>query len=578
MIPDFFLVSGNPRPKLRVGLLLDSDVQPAWIARQLEAICASDFAQVACVVYNAAASGPEPPARTRLSGPIAILRNPRSRSHVLYSLYCKLDRRFFPVAPELDPHRLVNCSPWLGGAAVIRVQPLVKGFVHRFPEEDLERLRAQNLDVLLRFGFNILRGGVLTVARYGIWSFHHGDNDYFRGGPPHFWELVENFPLSGVLLQRLSEDLDAGLVLSKALLPTVQGLSLRRNRFAPYWAGSIFILRKLHELHERGWEFICGKSIPNRFVEGRKKLYRTPTNWEMVRFLAPRLLRKAVMRPFRRPLIPHWKLAVRVGAPTPLSPETADLAGFRWVDSPRGHFYADPFVIVERGKRWVFFEDFLYRERRGVISFAEVLPDGRLSAAERAVEENHHLSFPFLFRHEGEIFMIPESRRDGGISLYRATAFPREWKKEKVLLECLPALDTTILHLDGFFWLFTTIRPEPGEPSELWLYYADSLFGEWTYHPANPICADARRARNAGAIFASQNRYIRPSQDCSVRYGYAIGLNEITRLNTNEYTEATRTVILPSWAKGCEGTHTYNCCQDIEVIDGNFPCPCAVAL
>jgi methionyl-tRNA formyltransferase len=73
----------------------------------------------------------------------------------------------------------VDCSTLLTGIESIEVKPVGKKFIHK------------ELGVLLRFGFNILSGEILTVARYGVWSYHHGDNDYYRGGPPHFWELVE---------------------------------------------------------------------------------------------------------------------------------------------------------------------------------------------------------------------------------------------------------------------------------------------------------------------------------------------------------------------------------------------------
>ena len=68
---------------------------------------------------------------------------------------------------------------------------------HRFPPGAIAALLSHDLDVILRFGFNILRGEVLTSARYGIWSFHHGDNEFYRGGPPLFWEVVEDNPCSG---------------------------------------------------------------------------------------------------------------------------------------------------------------------------------------------------------------------------------------------------------------------------------------------------------------------------------------------------------------------------------------------
>ncbi len=56
-------------------------------------------------------------------------------------------------------------------------------YEHRFPPEAVERIRAADLDVLLRFGFNIIRAQILETARYGVWSYHHGDNREYRGQP-----------------------------------------------------------------------------------------------------------------------------------------------------------------------------------------------------------------------------------------------------------------------------------------------------------------------------------------------------------------------------------------------------------
>ncbi len=71
----------------------------------------------------------------------------------------------------------------------ITVHPLRKGFTDRIPEDKLESIRSHNLDVLFRFGFRIIRGGILAAARYVVWSFHHDDNLEYRGGPPLFWEI-----------------------------------------------------------------------------------------------------------------------------------------------------------------------------------------------------------------------------------------------------------------------------------------------------------------------------------------------------------------------------------------------------
>ena len=171
----------------------------------------------------------------------------------------------------------------------MEVEPIGKKFIHRCPPEAIGQIRAKDLDVFLRFGFNILSGDILTVARYGVWSYHHGDNDFHRGGPPHFWELTEKSPLSGVILQVLTEELDGGLVLCKSLFNTEQTTSVSVNRYTPYWGSTDLVIRKLNELHQHGWDYVKQKAVPAEPYKGKKKIYRTPTNVEMARWLAPAL-------------------------------------------------------------------------------------------------------------------------------------------------------------------------------------------------------------------------------------------------------------------------------------------------
>src|SRR5439155_8345358 len=80
---------------------------------------------------------------------------------------------------------------------------------------ELARIQAHNIDVFIRLGFRILRGEILRSARYGVWSYHHGDNRVNRGGPAGYWEVMESALECGAVLQILTEDLDGGTVLNR---------------------------------------------------------------------------------------------------------------------------------------------------------------------------------------------------------------------------------------------------------------------------------------------------------------------------------------------------------------------------
>lgn len=545
----------DPTRPLRVGVMLDSEVVPRWVAWLLEQIVASDFAELALVVLNDE-SQPERTFRSRVA---------RFRRLGLYSLYHRLDyRRYRSSNDAFEP---VDASPQLETAAKIRVVPLrPKPFEHRFDDETLARIRDAELDVMLRFGFAIIRGEILDCARYGVWSYHHGDNRVYRGGPALFWEIYEGNPVSGTVLQVLTDELDAGHVIYRSSSAT-DLVSLYRNRNATYWKTASFVLRRLRDLYEDGWESIRALETFDERVPAGTRIYRTPSNPQMARFfwrLGRRLGRRVAQRTVSRA---QWLIGYR-RVEHPTAAPLADGTPFRELVAPRERFYADPFVVARDGRHYVFFEDYEYASDRGRISFVELV-DGEASPVAVALERPYHLSYPFVFEHEGELYMLPETAANGAIELYRAVRFPDEWVLDRVLLEDLGAVDPTLLRHDGKLWLFVNAAVSGGSiEDELSLYFADSLDGPWTPHPRNPVVSDVTGARPAGRILEHRGELIRPAQDSSTGYGGAISLNRIEVLTEHEYREVRVGRIKPTWAPRLLGTHCYTTDGTYEVIDG----------
>src|SRR4030095_17246901 len=129
----------------------------------------------------------------------------------------------------------------------MNVQPAMTKYSDTIAGEDIETIGNHQIDVALAFGFRILKGDILTVPRYGVWSYHHGDNLVNRGGPAGFWEVMEGSPVTGSILQVLTEELDGGRVIYRSHAHTDQH-SVRRNRANYYWKSSAFLLRKLRDL------------------------------------------------------------------------------------------------------------------------------------------------------------------------------------------------------------------------------------------------------------------------------------------------------------------------------------------
>ena len=469
---------------------------------------------------------------------------------------------------ELDAFEETDLNAVLREVAVLSVQPIQKGFVDRFVPEDIARIREAKLGVLFRFGFRILRGEILSCAKYGVWSFHHADNREYRGAPPGFWEMYEGNPVTGSILQVLTEALDGGRVIYRSLSATDFG-SLYLTLNPLYWKSAEFAIRRLRDLSQHGWDYIQSLEEYNEPDNYKKGIYRTPPTPVMLRFLV-RLAARKVFRRCRSLLFserPQWFIAyrARTGTRTALT----DQNDFRIVPYPRGRFYADPFLIKRDGKTYLFLEEFEFQKNRAAISYLEIESQGRLSAPRKCLDKGYHMSYPYLLETPGGVYMIPETRARETVELYRATEFPMKWQFVKTILSNVLAVDSTVLEHAGKYWLFVNIAaPGASTYDELHIFFADSVEGEWTPHPRNPVVSDVRRARPAGALFFEGGKLIRPSQDCSLRYGYALVFSEVLVLSENEYKERPLSRIEPGWCPKSICTHTYNRTEDFEVLDG----------
>ncbi len=135
----------------------------------------------------------------------------------LWQRYQRFVNNSFPA----DCDRQVSIKDELINVDMIYSRTYKKGkYSQYFTESDLKKIKSYNLDMILRFGFNIIRGEILQLPTYGVWSFHHGDYLKYRGGPPAFWEIYNEDRWSGAILQRLTDKLDDGIVLYKSQFET----------------------------------------------------------------------------------------------------------------------------------------------------------------------------------------------------------------------------------------------------------------------------------------------------------------------------------------------------------------------
>ena len=253
-----------------------------------------------------------------------------------------------------------------------------------------------------------------------------------------------------------------------------------------------------------------------------------------------------------------------------LSVDSLAWSAFKPLTPPSDRYWADPFVLAKNDRYFVFIEEKMYQTGLGRIVYLELDIHGNLLSNQTVLEHPYHMSYPFLFEYQDQLYMLPETAQNRTLDLYRCIHFPDKWEFEKTLMQDVYAVDSTLFEHDGKWWLFANIKQKDHSSSldQLFLFWASNpLSQNWTPHPLNPVVNDIRTARPAGHVFSQNGRLIRPSQDCSVRYGYALNFNQITKLSETEYEEICDARFEPLHGTKTLATHTYNTAGAMTVID-----------
>lgn len=249
----------------------------------------------------------------------------------------------------------------------------------------------------------------------------------------------------------------------------------------------------------------------------------------------------------------------------PLCPDFS--TGFDLIP-PCDRFWADPFPWFHDGRNFVFVEELPFSTGKGHISVIEFDGGGRVERHLPVLTLPWHLSYPYLFDWDGELWMLPEAGHSGRLTLYRCKAFPDRWEEAAVLLEGVRTVDPTLIAHDGRWWLFVNIAPVGARiDDDLHLYFADSPLGPFQPHPKNPVRTNPVGARPAGTPFWRDGVLYRPAQDCGVVYGLRTVVNRVTVMTTEAYAEVPFAAIEPGWKPGVLRTHTLSVRGDWRAVD-----------
>ncbi|MCX5860777.1 MAG: hypothetical protein NTW27_01435 [Deltaproteobacteria bacterium] len=556
--------SRPPKRPLRLGLISNSDSHALWIRKMFSGLVAAQIIEVHLIAVKKV-SGRFSWGQVRLFLRELWMR----RSFWIYRLYRAIDRQCCRAVPDaLARGRLDPIAP-PSNMTLIGESRADQGLT--LSEKDIVSIASYDLDVVFCSGLVMEGVGELNLARYGVWTIEHISGLHGSGTVEGFWEVMEGYPILTLELKRQDPSLPRGQVLCRSFLPThlpddLWSVHGAYNRLL--WTAATLLQRKLSDLCINGPQALL-EARPTESLE--PLLFNSqppPANKKMLKLVAKRTAQRIGAWVKSQTGFDQWCLGYR------LRESVEDVFGFRgWTKMvpPKDRFWADPFPVKHQDRFFIFLEEFLYSTKKGHISVIRMDANGRWQKPETVLERDYHLSYPCVFQWDGVYYMVPESGSNRTIELYRCSSFPLVWELDRILMEDIEGADPTLEEIDGMWWLFTATKPYdvPRDDNymDLSIFSADTPLGPWKPHQNNPVKSDARSSRPAGRLFRRYGELFRPAQDCSGDYGYAVSINKVLKLSTDEFDEEEVSRVPPDWIAGAKCIHTLNSCERLTVLD-----------
>jgi hypothetical protein len=492
--------------QLRVGVFLTSLDQPTWVARILTHLKHSSFIELSQIILCERDLRSDPTPSFRAGTPL------------LWQVVEKFDK--FRHLDQVGSTEKRDIRPILKSIPTVKIEADLQSGNGSPSKEILAQIQKSNLDIILYFGLPPIPQDLFKTARFGIWPYFHR---FIH------WQIPSTAP------------------------------------------------EYLLKFYEYGQAAFKNDPYFSVFPPESQPIAGPPNNKNALSFIWKAIKQYIVDNIYEHTHADRYELAYQLDH----TPDLNDLKirpEHRLIP-PIHKIYGDPFPVEKDGKFYLFFEEmFTFNPvLSGTISLTEIDPQtGKAGKIRQVLKRNYHLSYPMIFKWENEFYMTPETGQNKTIELFRAAPFPDKWEFVKVLIPDVKARDTTIFEKDGKFWLFTCYserNPDIGDYVSEQLYYSLHIFsaetplGPWKAHPGNPVKQDSRNTRSAGHIFNWNGEWIRPVQDCSPYYGYAVIFNRIDVLNDETYQETEIGKLLPPRVRGMIGVHTFNHCHGMTVID-----------
>jgi hypothetical protein len=427
------------------------------------------------------------------------------------------------------------------------------------PSTEVQRVKALGLDLLITCGNPAKCGEIYNAAKLGTLSFSPENENGHYWRPAFFWECYFGRSKTGMEIKKFHYDPELAETLVSGYFQTkfMYSLNLENLRKKSISHFQELLLR----IAEQG-EVPKGKNCNNARSDLPSTFPRPHQSFIYACKIIGRVAKKTLFR------------AVKYRKKWSVSYTTSNWKGvMMWNGStakaPKGHFWADPFVYLEQDRTYCFVEDFVYKTGRGRISVLGMTDNG-FEPLGPCIEEPFHLSFPFLFKYQNNLYMCPECSESRQIRLYRCVKFPLSWELSYILMDDVSAADTILFEYGDRWWLLTSIDKSGTDDhcSELYIFHASSpLEKNWVAHMKNPVRIDSDGGRNAGLILEDGRIFRLAQRQGYDQYGEGMLAYEITTLTESIYREQLVSEMRPHFKKGQLGIHHLSTTGSVTVFD-----------
>ena len=410
------------------------------------------------------------------------------------------------------------------------------GSWQRLPGDFLERMKADGILFVTKFGMGLLRVPPDAEFSIPILSFHHGDPRRFRGRPAGFYELLSGEPVVGQVVQRLTNRLDAGEVLAFAETKA-RPHSYRATMEDAYRTSPLLLPQAVRTL-------LAGERLDMVPAEHVTTL---PGPMTVARFVLQRFAALVRRLGYGLAIEKRWRVAFAADAHPQFAPlgELPRRATWTPLPLPDGYrFIADPFfhpaadgVLVEA-----------MRSDTAVGDILHIVGENR-----QVVLSGRHFSYPAAIQFNGETQLVPEMSEHDDATVFRLERHLAIPIAKVGIDRGARLIDPTPFYRSGRCYLFANLADEG--PSILRLWIGDDLSLDLVEHPASPICMSPAGGRMGGLIAERDGRLFRFGQDNRGRYGDGLILFAIDALTPDEYRESP---ISELRFEGARGPHTLN--------------------